>query len=153
MNLNSFLNDSEKIIDSTPVYENKNSSKKLKRTKSKMILTDKHLYIDINIDYFRKLKLRTILKINYVEANKSEIKIFESIDNESITNKSTVFFEFSNKYTEVLFSKPDDKIIRYSTRAALTTVINPYADDDKFNKSTYIINSDFVEKIRALIAN
>ena len=47
MNLNSFLNDSEKIIDSTPVYENKNSSKKLKRTKSKMILTDKHLYIDI----------------------------------------------------------------------------------------------------------
>ena len=96
MNLNSFLNDSEKIIDSTPVYENKNSSKKLKRTKSKMILTDKHLYIDINIrDYL--LKLRKILKINYVEANKSEIKIFESIDNESITNKSTVFFKFSNK--------------------------------------------------------
>ncbi len=153
MNLNSFLNDSEKIIDSTPVYENKNSSKKLKRTKSKMILTDKHLYIDINIDYFRKLKLRTILKINYVEANKSQIKIFESIDNDSITNKSTVFFEFSNKYTEVLFSKPDVNIIRYSTRASLTTVINPYADDDKFNKSTYIINSDFVEKIRALIAN
>ena len=151
MNLNAFLNDSEKIIDSTPVYENKNSSKKLKRTKSKMILTDKHLYIDINIDYFRKL--RTILKINYVEANKSEIKIFESIDNESITNKSTIFFEFSNKYTEVLFSKPDVNIIRYSTRAALTTVINPYADDDKFNKSTYTINSDFVEKIRALIAN
>ena len=147
MNLNSFLNDSEKIIDSTPVYENKNSSKKLKRTKSKMILTDKHLYIDINMDYFQKW--RTILKINYVEANKSEIKIFESIDNDSITNKSTVFFEFSNKYTEVLFSKPDDKIIRYSTRAALTTVINPYADDDKFNKSTYIINSDFVEKIRS----
>ena len=52
-----------------------------------------------------------------------------------------------------LFSKPDVNIIRYSTRAALTTVINPYADDDKFNKSTYIINSDFVEKIRALIAN
>ena len=153
MNLNSFLNDSEKIIDSTPVYENKNSSEKLKRTKSKMILTDKHLYIDINVDYFRKLKLRTILKINYVEANKSQIKIFESIDNDSITNKSTVFFEFSNKYTEVLFSKPDVNIIRYSTRAALTTVINPYADDDKFNKSTYIINSDFVEKIRALIAN
>ena len=147
MNLKSFLNDSEKIIDSTPVYKNKNSSKKLKRTKSKMILTDKHLYIDINIDYFRKF--RTILKINYVEANKSQIKIFESIDNDSITNKSTVFFEFSNKYTEVLFSKPDDKIIRYSTRAALTTVINPYADDDKFNKSTYIINSDFVEKIRS----
>ena len=147
MNLNSFLNDSEKIIDSTPVYENKNSSKKLKRTKSKMLLTDKHLYIDINMDYFQKW--RTILKINYVEANKSEIKIFESIDNDSITNKSTVFFEFSNKYTEVLFSKPDDKIIRYSTRAALTTVINPYADDDKFNKSTYIINSDFVEKIRS----
>ena len=148
MNLNSFLNDSEKIIDSTPVYKNKNSSKKLKRTKSKMILTDKHLYIDINMDYFQK-KLRTILKINYVEANKSQIKIFESIDNDSITNKSTVFFEFSNKYTEVLFSKPDDKIIRYSTRAALTTVINPYADDDKFNKSTYIVNSDFVEKIRS----
>ena len=147
MNLKSFLNDSEKIIDSTPVYKNKNSSKKLKRTKSKMLLTDKHLYIDINMDYFQKL--RTILKINYVEANKSEIKIFESIDNDSITNKSTVFFEFSNKYTEVLFSKPDDKIIRYSTRAALTTVINPYADDDKFNKSTYIINSDFVEKIRS----
>ena len=147
MNLNSFLNDSEKIIDSTPVYENKNSSKKLKRTKSKMILTDKHLYIDINMDYFQKW--RTILKINYVEANKSEIKIFESIDNDSITNKSTVFFEFSNKYTEVLFSKPDVNIIRYSTRAALTTVINPYADDDKFNKSTYIINSDFVEKIRS----
>ena len=148
MNLNSFLNDSEKIIDSTPIYKNKNSSKKLKRTKSKMLLTDKHLYIDINMDYFQK-KFRTILKINYVEANKSEIKIFESIDNDSITNKSTVFFEFSNKYTEVLFSKPDDKIIRYSTRAALTTVINPYADDDKFNKSTYIINSDFVEKIRS----
>ena len=147
MNLNAFLNDSEKIIDSTPVYKNKNSSKKLKRTKSKMILTDKHLYIDINIDYFRKL--RTILKINYVEANKSQIKIFESIDNDSITNKSTVFFEFSNKYTEVLFSKPDVNIIRYSTRAALTTVINPYADDDKFNKSTYIVNSDFVEKIRS----
>ena len=147
MNLNSFLNDSEKIIDSTPVYENKNSSKKLKRTKSKMLLTDKHLYIDISMDYFRKF--RTILKINYVEANKSEIKIFESIDNDSITNKSTVFFEFSNKYTEVLFSKPDVNIIRYSTRAALTTVINPYADDDKFNKSTYIINSDFVEKIRS----
>ena len=152
MNLKSFLNDSEKIIDSTPVYKNKNSSKKLKRTKSKMLLTDKHLYIDINMDYFQK-KWRTILKINYVEANKSEIKIFESIDNDSITNKSTVFFEFSNKYTEVLFSKPDVNIIRYSTRAALTTVINPYADDDKFNKSTYIINSDFVEKIRALIAN
>ena len=151
MNLNSFLNNSEKIIDSTPIYKNKNSSKKLKRTKSKMILTDKHLYIDINIDYFRKF--RTILKINYVEANKSQIKIFESIDNDSITNKSTVFFEFSNKYTEVLFSKPDVNITRYSTRAALTTVINPYADDDKFNKSTYIINSDFVEKIRALIAN
>ena len=147
MNLKSFLNDSEKIIDSTPVYKNKNSSKKLKRTKSKMLLTDKHLYIDINMDYFQKL--RTILKINYVEANKSEIKIFESIDNDSITNKSTVFFEFSNKYTEVLFSKPDVNIIRYSTRAALTTVINPYADDDKFNKSTYIINSDFVEKIRS----
>ncbi len=148
MNLNSFLNDSEKIIDSTPVYENKNSSKKLKRTKSKMILTDKHLYIDINIrDYL--LKLRKILKINYVEANKSEIKIFESIDNESITNKSTVFFKFSNKYTEVLFSKPDVNIIRYSTRAALTTVINPYAGDDKFNQSTYIVNSDFVEKIRS----
>ena len=91
MNLNSFLNDSEKIIDSTPVY--KNSSKKLKRTKSKMILTDKHLYIDINIrDYL--LKLRRILKINYIEANKSEIKIFESIDNESITNKSTVILSF-----------------------------------------------------------
>ena len=147
MNLNSFLNDSEKIIDSTPVYENKNSSKKLKRTKSKMILTDKHLYIDINIDYFRKL--RTILKINYVEANKSQIKIFESIDNDSITNKSTVFFEFSNKYTEVLFSKPDVNIIAYSSRAALTKVINPYADDDKFNKSPYIVNSDFVEKIRS----
>ena len=147
MNLKSFLNDSEKIIDSTPVYKNKNSSKKLKRTKSKMILTDKHLYIDINMDYFQKW--RTILKIYYVEANKSEIKIFESIDNDSITNKSTVFFEFSNKYTEVLFSKPDVNIIRYSTRAALTTVINPYADDDKFNKSTYIINSDFVEKIRS----
>ena len=147
MNLKSFLNDSEKIIDSTPVYKNKNSSKKLKRTKSKMLLTDKHLYIDINVDYFQKL--RTILKIYYVEANKSEIKIFESIDNDSITNKSTVFFEFSNKYTEVLFSKPDVNIIRYSTRAALTTVINPYADDDKFNKSTYIINSDFVEKIRS----
>ena len=148
MNLNSFLNDFEKIIDSTPVYENKNSSKKLKRTKSKMILTDKHLYIDINIrDYL--LKLRKILKINYVEANKSEIKIFESIDNESITNKSTVFFKFSNKYTEVLFSKPDVNIISYSSRAALTKVINPYADDDKFNKSTYIINSDFVEKIRS----
>ena len=147
MNLKSFLNDSEKIIDSTPVYKNKNSSKKLKRTKSKMLLTDKHLYIDINMDYFQKW--RTILKINYVEANKSEIKIFESIDNDSITNKSTVFFEFSNKYTEVLFSKPDVNIIRYSTRAALTTVINPYADDDKFNKSTYIINSDFVEKIRS----
>ena len=147
MNLKSFLNDSEKIIDSTPVYKNKNSSKKLKRTKSKMLLTDKHLYIDINVDYFQKW--RTILKINYVEANKSEIKIFESIDNDSIPNKSTVFFEFSNKYTEVLFSKPDDKIIRYSTRAALTTVINPYADDDKFNKSTYIINSDFVKKIRS----
>ena len=148
MNLNSFFNDSEKIIDSTPVYENKNSSKKLKRTKSKMILTDKHLYIDINIrDYL--LKLRKILKINYVEANKSEIKIFESIDNESITNKSTVFFKFSNKYTEVLFSKPDVNIISYSSRAALTKVINPYADDDKFNKSTYIINSDFVEKIRS----
>jgi hypothetical protein len=147
MNLKSFLNDSEKIIDSTPVYENKNSSKKLKRTKSKMLLTDKHLYIDINMDYFRKF--RTILKINYVEANKSQIKIFESIDNDSITNKSTVFFEFSNKYTEVLFSKPDVNIIRYSTRAALTTVINPYADDDKSNKSTYIINSDFIEKIRS----
>ena len=147
MNLKSFLNDSEKIIDSTPVYKNKNSSKKLKRTKSKMLLTDKHLYIDINMDYFQKW--RTILKINYVEANKSEIKIFESIDNDSITNKSTVFFEFSNKYTEVLFSKPDVNITRYSTRAALTTVINPYADDDKFNKSTYIINSDFVEKIRS----
>ena len=148
MNLNGFLNDSEKIIDSTPVYENKNSSKKLKRTKSKMILTDKHLYIDINIrDYFSKL--RRILKINYIEANKSEIKIFESIDNESITNKSTVFFKFSNKYTEVLFSKPDVNIISYSSRAALTKVINPYADDDKFNKSTYIINSDFVEKIRS----
>ena len=151
MNLKSFLNDSEKIIDSTPIYKNKNSSKKLKRTKSKMILTDKHLYIDINIDYFRKF--RTILKINYVEANKSQIKIFESIDNDSITNKSTVFFEFSNKYTEVLFSKPDVNIIRYSTRAALTTVINPYADDDKSNKSTFIINSDFVEKIRILIGN
>ena len=151
MNLNGFLNDSEKIIDSTPVYENKNSSKKLKRTKSKMLLTDKHLYIDINMDYFQKW--RTILKINYVEANKSEIKIFESIDNDSITNKSTVFFEFSNKYTEVLFSKPDVNITRYSTRDALTTVINPYADDDEFNKSTYIINSDFVKKIRALIAN
>jgi hypothetical protein len=99
------------------------------------------------MDYFRKF--RTILKINYVEANKSQIKIFESIDNDSITNKSTVFFEFSNKYTEVLFSKPDVNIIRYSTRAALTTVINPYADDDKFNKSTYIINSDFVKKIRS----
>jgi hypothetical protein len=147
MNLKSFLNDSEKIIDSTPIYKNKNSSKKLKRTKSKMLLTDKHLYIDINMDYFRKF--RTILKINYVEANKSQIKIFESIDNDSITNKSTVFFEFSNKYTEVLFSKPDVNIIRYSTRAALTTVINPYADDDKFNKSTYIINSDFVKKIRS----
>ncbi len=147
MNLKSFLNDSEKIIDSTPIYINKNSSKKLKRTKSKMLLTDKHLYIDINMDYFRKF--RTILKINYVEANKSQIKIFESIDNDSITNKSTVFFEFSNKYTEVLFSKPDVNIIRYSTRAALTTVINPYADDDKFNKSTYIINSDFVKKIRS----
>ena len=148
MNLNGFLNDSEKIIDSTPVYENKNSSKKLKKTKSKMILTDKHLYIDINIrDYL--LKLRKILKINYVEANKSEIKIFESIDNESIANKSTVFFKFSNKYTEVLFSKPDVNIISYSSRAALTKVINPYADDDKFNKSTYIINSDFVEKIRS----
>ena len=147
MNLKSFLNDSEKIIDSTPVYKNKNRSKKLKRTKSKMLLTDKHLYIDINVDHFQKW--RTILKINYVEANKSEIKIFESIDNDSITNKSTVFFEFSNKYTEVLFSKPDVNIIRYSTRAALTTVINPYADDDKFNKSTYIINSDFVEKIRS----
>jgi len=145
MNLKSFLNDSEKIIDSTPIYKNKNSSKKLKR--SKMLLTDKHLYIDINMDYFRKF--RTILKINYVEANKSQIKIFESIDNDSITNKSTVFFEFSNKYTEVLFSKPDVNIIRYSTRAALTTVINPYADDDKFNKSTYIINSDFVKKIRS----
>ena len=95
MNLNGFLNDSEKIIDSTPVYENKNSSQKLKRTKSKMILTDKHLYIDINIrDYL--LKLRRILKINYIEANKSQIKIFESIDNDTITNKSTVFFEFSN---------------------------------------------------------
>ena len=152
MNLNSFINDSENIIDSTPVYENKNSSKKLKRTKSKMILTDKHLYIDINIrDYL--LKLRRILKINYIEANKSEIKIFESIYNESITNKSTVFFKFSNKYTEVLFSKPDVNIISYSSRAALTKVINPYADDDKFNKSTYIVNSDFVEKIRALIAN
>ena len=148
MNLNSFLNDSEKIIDSTPVYENKNSSKKLKRTKSKMILTDKHLYIDINIrDYL--LKLRKILKINYVEANKSEIKIFESIDNESITNKSTVFFKFSNKYTEVLFNKPDFNIITYSSRAALTKVINPYAGDDKFNQSTYIVNSDFVEKIRS----
>jgi hypothetical protein len=147
MNLKSFLNDSEKIIDSTPIYKNKNSSKKLKRTKSKMLLTDKHLYIDINMDYFRKF--RTILKINYVEANKSQIKIFESIDNDSITNKSTVFFEFSNKYTEVLFSKPDVNIIRYSTRAALTTVINPYADDDKSNKSTYIINSDFIEKIRS----
>ena len=148
MNLNSFINDSEKIIDSTPVYENKNSSQKLKRTKSKMILTDKHLYIDINIrDYL--LKLRRILKINYVEANKSEIKIFESIDNDSITNKSIVFFAFSNKYTEVLFSKPDVNIISYSSRAALTKVINPYADDDKFNKSTYIINSDFVEKIRS----
>jgi hypothetical protein len=147
MNLKSFLNDSEKIIDSTPIYKNKNSTKKLKRTKSKMLLTDKHLYIDINMDYFRKF--RTILKINYVEANKSQIKIFESIDNDSITNKSTVFFEFSNKYTEVLFSKPDVNIIRYSTRAALTTVINPYADDDKFNKSTYIINSDFVKKIRS----
>ena len=147
MNLKSFLNDSEKIIDSTPVYKNKNSSKKLKRTKSKMLLTDKHLYIDINMDYFRKF--RTILKINYVEANKSEIKIFESIYNESITNKSTVFFKFSNKYTEVLFSKPDVNIISYSSRAALTKVINPYADDDKFNKSTYIINSDFVEKIRS----
>ena len=147
MNLNGFLNDSEKIIDSTPVYENKNSSKKLKKTKSKMILTDKHLYIDINMDYFQKW--RTILKINYVEANKSEIKIFESIYNESITNKSTVFFKFSNKYTEVLFSKPDVNIISYSSRAALTKVINPYADDDKFNKSTYIINSDFVEKIRS----
>jgi hypothetical protein len=112
-----------------------------------MLLTDKHLYIDINMDYFRKF--RTILKINYVEANKSQIKIFESIDNDSITNKSTVFFEFSNKYTEVLFSKPDVNIIRYSTRAALTTVINPYADDDKSNKSTYIINSDFIEKIRS----
>jgi hypothetical protein len=145
MNLKSFLNDSEKIIDSTPIYKNKNSSKKLKR--SKMLLTDKHLYIDINMDYFRKF--RTILKINYVEANKSQIKIFESIDNDSITNKSTVFFEFSNKYTEVLFSKPDVNIIRYSTRAALTTVINPYADDDKSNKSTYIINSDFIEKIRS----
>ena len=148
MNLNGFLNDSEKIIDSTPVYENKNSSKKLKRTKSKMILTDKHLYIDINSRGYL-LKLRRILKINYVEANKSEIKIFESIDNESITNKSTVFFKFSNKYTEVLFSKPDVNIISYSSRAALTKVINPYADDDKFNKSTYIINSDFVEKIRS----
>ncbi|MDA9757138.1 hypothetical protein N9U99_02990 [Acidimicrobiaceae bacterium] len=148
MNLNGFLNDSEKIIDSTPVYENKNSSKKLKRTKSKMILTDKHLYIDINSRGYL-LKLRKILKINYVEANKSEIKIFESIDNESITNKSTVFFKFSNKYTEVLFSKPDVNIISYSSRAALTKVINPYADDDKFNKSTYIINSDFVEKIRS----
>ncbi len=148
MNLNSFINDSEKIIGSTPVYENKNSSKKLKRTKSKMVLTDKHLYIDINIrDYL--LKLRRILKINYVEANKSEIKIFESIDNDSITNKSIVFFAFSNKYTEVLYSKPDVKIISYSSRAALTKVINPYADDDKFNKSTYIINSDFVEKIRS----
>ena len=152
MNLNSFLNDSEKIIDSTPVYENKNSSKKLKRTKSKMILTDKHLYIDINIRGYL-LKLRKILKINYVEANKSEIKIFESIDNESITNKSTVFFRFSNKYTEVLFSKPDVNIIVYSSRAALTKVINPYADDDKFNKSTYIVNSDFVEKIRSHRAN
>ena len=151
MNLKSFLNDSEKIIDSTPIYKNKNSSKKLKRTKSKMLLTDKHLYIDINMDYFRKF--RTILKINYVEANKSQIKIFESIDNDSITNKSTVFFEFSNKYTEVLFSKPDVNIIRYSTRAALTTVINPYADDDKFNKSTYIINSDFVKKIRSHLVN
>ena len=148
MNLNAFLNDSEKIIDSTPVYKNKNSSKKLKRTKSKMILTDKHLYIDINSRGYL-LKLRKILKINYVEANKSEIKIFESIDNESITNKSTVFFKFSNKYTEVLFSKPDVNIISYSSRAALTKVINPYADDDKFNKSTYIINSDFVEKIRS----
>ena len=85
MNLKSFLNDSEKIIDSTPVYKNKNRSKKLKRTKSKMLLTDKHLYIDINVDYFQKL--RTILKIYYVEANKSEIKIFESIDNDKITNK------------------------------------------------------------------
>ena len=105
----------------------------------------------VNKDYFSKL--RRILKINYIEANKSEIKIFESIDNESKTNKSTVFFEFSNKYTEVLFSKPDVNIIRYSTRAALTTVINPYADDDKFNKSTYTINSDFVEKIRELVAD
>ena len=71
MNLNSFLNDSEKIIDSTPVYENKKSSKKLKITKSKMILTDKHLYIDINIrDYFSIL--RRILKINYIEANTLE---------------------------------------------------------------------------------
>ena len=113
-----------------------------------MILTDKHLYIDINSRGYL-LKLRKILKINYVEANKSEIKIFESIDNESITNKSTVFFKFSNKYTEVLFSKPDVNIISYSSRAALTKVINPYADDDKFNKSTYIINSDFVEKIRS----
>ena len=113
-----------------------------------MILTDKHLYIDINIrDYL--LKLRRILKINYIEANKSEIKIFESIDNESITNKSTVYFELSNKYTEILFSKPDVNIIAYSSRAALTKVINPYADDDKFNKSTYIVNSDFAEKIRS----
>ena len=38
MNLNSFLNDSEKIIDSTPIYENKISSKKLKRTKFKIFL-------------------------------------------------------------------------------------------------------------------
>ena len=55
----------------------------------------------------------------------------------------------TNPMCSYFFSKPDVNIISYSSRAALTKVINPYADDDKFNKSTYIINSDFVEKIRS----
>ena len=110
--------------------------------------------IDMNqeINKYKTISINYEDHINHIYDNLTS-KIFESIDNESITNKSTVFFKFSNKYTEVLFSKPDVNIISYSSRAALTKVINPYADDDKFNKSTYIINSDFVKKIRSYWVN
>lgn len=147
--LNEYLDSQESEIASTYIYERDSRLVPYSKTKSRLLLSDKYLYID-KFFYLDKREIRNIFKFNYIEALNDEFKFFEFIDREedyATKHITTIQFKFLNKYNTFVFSSlfPKGGFSKLSKMGS--TYVEFYDDKDFINKSIISIEKGFIEKI------
>ena len=152
-NLDSYLDKSETVIASTSIYDRNSRLAPFKKTKSSLLLSNKHIYID-EFNLLNENETRSIFKFNYPDALKNGFQFFESIDRDSdyiVSGKSTVNFQFLNKYNEFVYNDefPSGGFTKI-TRAG-NIFIELFSDKEFIIEKKVTIDEMFYENLKLLI--